>query len=142
MSQAKTGDTVKVHYTGRLDDGTVFDSSLEKEPLEFELGQGQIIPGFEEAVNGMNPGESKNISIPAADAFGDYHDELIQEVPRQEFQTDVEPQIGQRYKIDQPGEQPLILTVTNVSADSVTLDGNHPLAGKNLNFDIKLVEIL
>jgi peptidylprolyl isomerase len=142
MPQAKKGDKVKVHYTGRLNDGTVFDSSKDREPLEFQLGQGELIPGFEHAVDGMTPGETKTIDISADQAYGQHREELIQKVPRQQFPTDIEFQVGQRFQIGQQEEQPMIVQVTEVTESNITLDGNHPLAGKNLTFDIELLGIL
>ena len=143
MAQAKNGDKVKVHYTGRLDNDNVFDSSRERDPLEFQLGSGQLIPGFEEAVLGMDTGETKTFKIQANQAYGEHREELVQQVPRQQFPTDMEVKIGQRFQINQQeGEQPMVVTVTEVSDTSVTIDANHPLAGEDLTFDIELVEIV
>ncbi len=142
MPQAKKGDKVKVHYTGRLNNGTVFDSSKGREPLEFQLGQGELIPGFEQAVDGMTPGETKTIDISADQAYGQHREELIQKVPRQRFPNDMEFQVGQRFQIGQQEERPMIVQVTEVTESDITLDGNHPLAGKNLTFDIELLGIL
>jgi len=142
MPQAKNGDKVKVHYTGRLNDGTVFDSSKDREPLEFQLGQGELIPGFEQAVDGMKPGDTKTIDLSPDQAYGQHREELIQKVPRQQFPTDMEFQVGQRFQIGQQKEQPMIVQVTDVTESDITLDGNHPLAGKNLIFDIELLGIL
>ena len=141
MAQAKNNDIVKVHYTGKLNDGTVFDSSKERDPLRFQLGQGQIIPGFEQAVIGMSPGESKSINIPSEQAYGQRREELIQEVPRQQLPNDMEFKVGQRLQLGQDKEQQMIVEVTDVSESSITLDANHPLAGEELLFDIELVEI-
>jgi FKBP-type peptidyl-prolyl cis-trans isomerase 2 len=141
MPQAKIGDTVKVHYTGKLTDGTVFDSSTGKQPLEFKLGQGQLIPGFEQAVNGMEPGDSKTIDIQADDAYGQHREELTQKVPRQQLPADIEIEVGQRFQIGEHEGQPMIVQVTEVGESDITLDANHPLAGENLAFDIQLMEI-
>ncbi len=141
MAEAKLGDNVKVHYTGRLDDGTVFDTSAEREPLEFTIGEGEIIPGFEQAVVGMNPGESKTTTIPAEQAYGPRRDDMVLEVERSQFSDRIEPQVGQQFQMRQGNEPPIVVTVTGVSPETVTLDANHPLAGKDLTFDIKLVEI-
>ena len=141
MAQAKTGDTVKVHYTGKLDDGTVFDTSADREPLEFKIGEGQLIPDFEQAVVGMNAGESKTIQIPSDNAYGPHHEEMIMVVDRKEFPQDLEPKVDQRLQVRQPDGQEFVVTVTAVSETNVTLDGNHPLAGKDLTFDIQLAEI-
>lgn len=142
MTQAKDGDKVKVNYTGKLKEGTVFDSSEGREPLEFQLGQGQLIPGFEEAVIGMKVGDSTTIDIPSDQAYGPHREELTQQVPRQQFPEDMEFQVGQRFQIGQEEEHPMVVEVTDVSDTAVTLDGNHPLAGKDLVFNIELVEIL
>jgi peptidylprolyl isomerase len=142
MAQAKTGDTVKVHYTGKLDDGTVFDTSADREPLQFIVGEGQIIPDFEQAVVGMNPGDSKTVQIPSDRAYGPHHEEMIMEVDRNEFPEDLEPKVDQRLQVRQSDGQTFAVTVTAVSESKVTLDGNHPLAGKDLTFDIQLSEIV
>lgn len=142
MSQAKNGDVVKVHYTGKLEDGTVFDSSADSGPLQFTLGKEQIIPGFEEAVIGMNPGESSTTIIPADKAYGPYRKEMILEVPRDQFPPDIRLNIGEQLELSQPDDQIIIVTITDVAESTVTLDANHPLAGKDLTFDIQLVEIV
>ncbi len=142
MTQAKNGDTVKVHYTGKLDNGTVFDTSENREPLEFTVGEGQVIPGFENAVVGMQPGESKTAQIPADEAYGEHHEEMVIQVPRDQFPPDVEPEVGQQLQVRQQNGQSFVVNVTDVSDDTVTLDANHPLAGQNLTFDISLVDIV
>jgi peptidylprolyl isomerase len=141
MSQAKTGDTVKIHYTGTLDDGTQFDSSAGRDPLEFELGSGQVIPGFEKAVEGMTVGDEKSVNIPPEDAYGHRHDQMVQEVPRSALPAELEPAEGMGLQARGPEGQLINLTITAIGEESVTVDGNHPLAGKALNFDIQLVEI-
>ncbi|MBF2009138.1 peptidylprolyl isomerase [Chlorogloeopsis fritschii PCC 9212] len=141
MLQAKPGDTVKVHYTGKLDDGTVFDSSSGRDPLQFSIGEGIVIPGFEEAVVGMSPGESKTTNISAEQAYGPYRPELVMIVERQRIPTDVSLEVGQLLQISQSSGQAIPVVVTNVSEAEVTLDANHPLAGQELIFDIQLVEI-
>lgn len=141
MTQAQRGDTVKVHYTGKLDDGTVFDSSVDREPLEFTLGQGGIIPGFEQAVLGMSTGESKTETIPSENAYGPYVEEMVLTVDRQQMPPEIEPQVGQQLHLQQPDGQMIPVMITDVSSSTVTLDANHPLAGENLTFDIQLVEI-
>ncbi len=140
-AQAEDGDTVKVHYTGKLEDGTVFDTSIGGDPLQFTIGDGQLIPGFEQAVVGMRPGESKTVKIPADDAYGPYHEELVIVIDRDQFPEDLQPEIGQQLQIRQADGQIIPVTVIDVSESSVTLDANHPLAGKDLTFDIELVEI-
>ncbi len=142
MVQAKTGDTVKVHYTGKLDDGTVFDTSANRAPLEFTLGQGNVIPGFENAVVGMEPGESKTTEIPSDQAYGPHHDEMLIQVTRDQFPEDVEPEVGQQLQVQQANGHQFIVSITEIKGDAITLDGNHPLAGKDLTFDIQLVEIV
>lgn len=141
MTQAKTGDTVKVHYTGKLEDGTPFDSSLDKDPLEFTLGEGRIIPGFEQAVLGMNPGDSKTVDIPADNAYGPYRDDWVMVVEREQIPAEIEPQVGQQLQVRQ-GEQEYVVQITDISDGEVTLDRNHPLAGEDLTFDIELMEIV
>lgn len=141
MAQAKAGDTVRVHYTGRLDDGTVFDSSRGREPLEFTIGSGSVIPGFEQAVVGMAPGESKRETVPADQAYGAYDENLVFQVGRDGLPDDLEPEVGQELAARTEAGQIMRLTVREVDEAGVTLDANHPLAGKDLTFDIELVEI-
>jgi len=141
MAPAKAGDTVRVHYTGKLEDGTVFDSSLEREPLAFQLGAGQIIPGFEKAVEGMTPGEKTTTVIPAAEAYGTRSEEALVTVPRSDLPPEIEPQVGQRLQMQQEGNAPLTVEIIQVDEHQVTLDANHPLAGKDLSFDIELVAV-
>ena len=140
-TQAKDGDTVKVHYTGSLEDGTVFDTSLEREPLEFTLGQGQLIPGFEQAVIGMKIGESKTVTIPAEQAYGPYNNELISVIDRDNLPEGLDPEVGQQLQAQQPDGQTIIVTIIEVSETSITVDANHLLAGKDLTFEIELIEI-
>ena len=142
MAQAKTGDTVKVHYTGKLNDGTVFDTSADSEPLEFTIGEKQLIPDFEQAVAGMEPGESKSIQIDSENAYGPHHEEMVMVIERKDMPEGLNPQVNQRLQIQQQNGQSFVVTVTAVSEESVTMDGNHPLAGKDLNFDIQLTEIV
>ncbi len=141
MAQAKSGDTVRVHYTGRLEDGSVFDSSQGREPLEFVLGAQQVIPGFEEAVDGLSPGEERSVSIPADRAYGPRREEMVLTVGRDQFPDEIQPEVGQQLQMSQDG-QVAIVTITGVSDADVTLDANHPLAGKDLLFDVQLVEIV
>ena len=142
MKQAKNGDTVKVHYTGKLKDGNVFDTSTNHAPLQFTIGDGQIIPGFEQAVIGMNPGESKTTNVSMDEAYGPHRKENLLEVNREHFPAHTEPKVGQQFQIPQQNGRKLIVTVADISESSITLDANHPLAGKDLTFDIELVEIL
>jgi peptidylprolyl isomerase len=141
MTQAKQGDTVKIHYTGTLTDGTVFDSSAGREPLSFTIGSGQVIPGFEEAVMGMTRDEEKNITIPVDKAYGPHNAELVFNVPRSQVPPEINPETGQRLQMQGPHNQPIIVTVTEVTDEYILLDANPPLAGKELNFAIQLVAI-
>jgi len=138
--QAKTGDTVRVHYTGTLGDGRVFDSSEGRDPLEFTLGSGQVIPGFDDAVTGMSPGDVRTVTIPSTEAYGARRDEMVVMVPRSQFPDDLEPAIGQQLQVSQEG-QTFVVTVTEVTGEAVTLDANHPLAGQDLTFELQLVDI-
>jgi peptidylprolyl isomerase len=141
MSQAKAGDTVKIHYTGTLDDGSQFDSSSGRDPLEFTVGSGQVIPGFDKAVEGMAVGDQKKVRIEAEDAYGERSDQMIQEVPKSALPDDLEPEEGMGLQARGQDGRVINLTVTEVGDETITVDGNHPLAGKPLNFDIELVSI-
>jgi len=141
MSQAKSGDTVKIHYTGTLDDGTEFDSSAGREPLEFAIGSGQVIAGFDNAVDGMTAGDSKTVTIPAGEAYGERHDQLVQEMPNTALPEDMKPEVGMQLQSQSPDGQVMNLLVTAVEVESITVDGNHPLAGQALTFAIELVEV-
>lgn len=141
MSTVKQGDTVRVHYTGRLQDGSVFDSSREREPLQFEVGAGQMIAGFDSAVKGMEVGQSKTAEIPADEAYGERRDEMMVDVPRTQVPGDINPQVGQQLAINQGGRQ-IPVIVKEVNEEKIVLDANHPLAGKDLIFDIEVVEIV
>lgn len=141
MSEAKEGAKVKVNYTGKLDSGEVFDTSADREPLEFVLGQGQIIPGFEKAVVGMHPGESKTVKVEPAEAYGERAEERVFDVPRQELPEDIEPQVGQRLQVRHPEGESFVVAIAEVTEDHVKLDANHPLAGKDLTFEIELMEV-
>ncbi|GAB4202425.1 MAG: peptidylprolyl isomerase [Roseiflexaceae bacterium] len=141
MAQAKQGDQVTVHYTGTLSDGTVFDSSRGCDPLGFTLGAGQVIPGFESAVLGLQPGESRQMTIPADQAYGQYQDGLLFSVDRGSLPPDLAPTVGEQYQMRQNDGQPMIVTVRDVNASEVIFDANHPLAGQDLTFDIELVTI-
>jgi len=142
MTQAKNGDTVKVHYTGKLDDGTAFDSSVNKDPLQFKIGDGRMIPGFEQAVIGMKPGEKKVATIATDQAYGPHREDMVRSVERNTFPPHIQPEVGQQLQIPQTDGHKILVTVTNVSESNVTLDANHPLAGQDLTFDIQLVEII
>ncbi|NNE78980.1 MAG: peptidylprolyl isomerase [Silicimonas sp.] len=142
MTDAKTGDTVRIHYTGTLDDGTTFDSSAGRDPLEFTLGSGQVIPGFDKAVSGMAVGASQTVEIEADDAYGQHDPNGLQSFPRDKVPDDVPLDLGTRLQLSGPTGQPIMVTVAEVSDETVVLDANHPLAGKNLTFQIELVEIV
>ena len=142
MAQAKQGDTVQLHYMGKLQDGTVFDSSRERHPLQFTIGRGQVIAGFEQAVIGMKIGELKTARIPMEQAYGPHRDDMIVTMDRSKLPPGVNPKIGQRLEITQIDNQTSLVTVTEVTESTLTLDANHPLAGKELTFDIELVGIV
>lgn len=142
MSQAKKGDTVEVHYTGKLDDGTVFDTSKGKTPLKVSLGQGQVIPGFENAIIGMNVGDKKSEKVTAENAYGQHAKEMVVEVKKEQFPAGTDLKVGQVFEIgSKEGGQKSIVKVVGLTDDTVTLDGNHPLAGQDLTFEIELVSI-
>lgn len=141
MPQAQQGDTVTVHYEGRLNDGTVFDSSHGRDPLEFTIGAGDVIPGFEAMVVGMEPGEERTETIVSGEAYGPYLDEMVQEIERFNLPGDIELEVGKQLQVQRPGEPPFVLTIRELSEDTVTLDANHPLAGEDLTFRIELVAI-
>jgi len=141
MEKSKGGDTVKVHYTGKLNDGTVFDSSQEREPLEFTIGNGQVIPGFDKGVIGMELNEKKSINIPASEAYGERKMELIVNIPKTELPEGLNPVLGQQLQMKNQDGQSFVVVVSEIQEDSIQIDANHPLAGEDLNFDIELVEI-
>jgi peptidylprolyl isomerase len=142
MAKANIGDTVRVHYIGKLEDGTVFDTTVARDPIEFTIGQGQVIPGFEQAVIGMEPGQSQTVRIPASKAFGAYQDEMVQMVHPDQLPEGVRPEVGQQLEIPKEDGQKFVVRVTDISESAITLDANHPLAGKDLVYSIRLVEIL
>lgn len=141
MSQVKTNDTVKIHYTGKLQDGQVFDSSLEREPIEFTIGGGQIIPGLEKGLIDMKVNDKKTIEIPQAEAYGDVQKELFQEVPKEQLPQEITPEVGMGLVAKNPDGSERQLRVAEVKDDSIIIDANHPLAGKDLIFDVEVVEI-
>jgi peptidylprolyl isomerase len=141
MSQAKSGDTVKIHYTGTLDDGSEFDSSAGREPLEFSLGSGQVIAGFDNVVDGMAVGESETVTIPPGEAYGERHEQLLQEVPKSSLPDEMKAEVGMQLQSQSPDGQIMNLVIAEVTEESVMLDANHPLAGQALTFAIELVEI-
>ncbi|MFO7703102.1 FKBP-type peptidyl-prolyl cis-trans isomerase [Psychroflexus maritimus] len=141
MSQVKEKDTVKVHYTGKLSDGQVFDSSLEREPLEFTLGEGMLIPGFEKAVIDMKVSEKKTVSIPKDEAYGEKLDDLFQKVDKAQLPEEIKPEVGMGLVSKNPDGSERQLRVAAVNDDHIIVDANHPLAGHDLVFDLELVEI-
>lgn len=141
MQQAKQGDTVLVHYRGTLDDGSEFDSSAGTDPLSFTIGAGEVIPGFEQALEGMETGEKKTQHIPAAEAYGERRDELVFEVGREQMPEGNEIEVGDMLRVGFPDGSSANVQVTALDDQSVTLDANHPLAGKNLTFELELVKI-
>ena len=142
MTQAKSGDTVRIHYTGTLEDGTQFDSSDGRDPLEFALGGGQVIPGFDSAVDGMAVGENKSVTIQPDQAYGERHEQQVQQVPNTALPEDMEPAVGMQLQSQSPDGQVMNLVVTDVADETITVDANHPLAGQALTFAIELVEIV
>lgn len=141
MTEVKSGDTVRIHYTGTLNDGTVFDSSDGRDPLEFTVGSGQIIPGLDKAIPGMTPGDEKTVPVPADEAYGPHHPEGVTEIPRGDIPADIPLETGIMLQMSTPDGRQIPVTVTDVTEEKVTIDANHQLAGKDLTFNIELVEI-
>lgn len=141
MTAAATGRKIKVHYTGTFDDGEVFDSSRQAQPFEFEVGTGQVIPGFDNAVVGMKAGETKQVRLTEEDAYGPYNQEMVFDADPNQFEEGMSPEVGQQFQTQMQDGTPLLLTVKAVSDDKITLDANHPMAGKALNFDLEVVEV-
>lgn len=142
MATAKKGDTVKVHYTGKLDTGVPFDTSQGAEPLEFTIGSGKLIPGFEEAVIDMSPGESKTVKLPPEKAYGRYKEERVITVDKKDLPDDVKPELGMSLEVCAPSGQIIPVMITDMDENTVTLDANHPLSEQTLTFDIQLLEIV
>ncbi|RLB33229.1 MAG: peptidylprolyl isomerase [Deltaproteobacteria bacterium] len=142
MSGPKIGDRVKVHYTGKLEDGRVFDSSRKREPIEFVIGEGEVIQGFEDGVVGMEVGASKTITIPPEEAYGPRIEQLVVDVKKEDFPPHINPAVGQHLQIKQQDGNFVNVTITDIAGDTVTLDANHPLAGYTLIFEIELVEVI
>lgn len=139
MSKVEDGCKVQVHYTGKLNDGTVFDSSKDRDPLEFTVGQGQVIPGFEQAVVGMETGDSKQVTISCQDAYGERRQDMILEVPKEKIPEEIPQNVGQQLMLRHPEGQEFPAFIVEVSDETITLDANHPLAGEDLNFEIELI---
>lgn len=141
MQQVKPGDKVNVHYHGKLTDGSTFDSSEGREPLEFTVGLGQVIKGFDDAVMNMAVGDKKTVDIPVADAYGERNEDMVMEFPKSEFPADMRPVIGLELQVGDEAGNIFPVVITDVKGDTVMLDGNHPLAGHDLTFEIELVSI-
>lgn len=142
MATAKTGDTVRVHYTGKLEDGSIFDSSANRDPLEFTIGAGEVIAGFEQAVTGLSKGETVSTTILPEQGYGPRREEMLAVIPRDRLPQEIAPEVGQRLSVQQQDGRQLVVAIAKVDEDSVTLDANHELAGKTLTFDLELVEVL
>ena len=138
----ENGQKVKIHYTGTLDDGNPFDSSAGRDPLEFEMGAGMVIPGFETGVKDMAVGEKKTIHIPSAEAYGEKRDEMVMEFERAQLPEGLEPEVGMGLQMQGPDGQPIPVQITAVAESTITIDANHLLAGQNLNFELELIEIV
>jgi peptidylprolyl isomerase len=141
MTVAEHGNTVKIHYTGTLDNGSVFDTSAGREPLEFTLGGGQVIAGFDEAVAGMAVGEKKNVKVPVDKAYGPRNEELVIAAPKEHVPADINPEVGQQLQMGSPNGELVVVTVVEITDTHIMLDANPPLAGQDLNFDIELVAV-
>ncbi|MEM5500948.1 FKBP-type peptidyl-prolyl cis-trans isomerase [Ahrensia kielensis] len=141
MAEAEHGSTVHIHYTGKFPDGTVFDSSENRDPLTFELGSGQVIPGLDKAMRGMEVGAKKTIEIPAAEAYGPHHPEGVQKVERSQLPPEIQTEVGLQLQATGQDGQAINLTIIEVDETTVTMDANHPLAGKDLVFDVELVSV-
>jgi len=141
MSKAKDGDTVKVHYTGQLENEDVFDSSRQRDPLEFVIGSGNVIPGFEHGIIDMEVGDTKRITISPEEGYGERREELVVKVMKDEFPDHITPTVGKQLQVKQEKGDTLNITITALDEESITLDANHPLAGHTLLFDVELMEI-
>ncbi len=142
MSTVKANDKVRVHYTGKLNDGQIFDSSVDREPLEFTVGAGQMIPGFDTAVEGMELNEKKTFTLKPEEAYGPVNKDLYHKVERTQLPEDLKPEVGQVLVAGSPDGREMQVTVQEVHDDAIVIDANHPLAGKDLTFDVQIVEIL
>jgi len=140
VATANEGDEVQVHYTGKLEDGTIFDSS-EDEPLSFTIGENRVIPGFEEAVTGMEPGDSKTTEVEPEQAYGEHREDMVMEMERDQIPGEVDPEVGQQLQLRLENGQTVPVLITALGEDTVTIDANHPLAGRKLIFDIEVVDV-
>jgi FKBP-type peptidyl-prolyl cis-trans isomerase 2 len=141
VAQANEGDEVQVHYTGKLEDGTIFDSSEDGEPLSFTIGENRVIPGFEEAVTGMEPGDSKTTEVEPEQAYGEHREDMVMEMDRDQIPGEVDPEVGQQLQLRLENGQTVPVLITALGEDTVTIDANHPLAGRKLIFDIEVVDV-
>jgi FKBP-type peptidyl-prolyl cis-trans isomerase 2 len=141
MSQVQNGNRVKVHYTGKFEDGTVFGSSEGSEPLEFTIGEGNVLPGLESAVMGMNIGDKKTVTLPPGEAYGEYSHDLVAQIARKDLPSDLDPNVGDRLKMQRADGQEVIVAVTKTDEQAITIDANPPLAGKTLVIELELIEI-
>jgi len=141
VAQAKEGDEVQVHYTGKLEDGTVFDTSEDGDPLSFTIGENRVIPGFEEAVTGMEPGDSKTTEVEPEQAYGEHREDMVMEMERDQIPDDVDPEVGQQLQLRLENGQTVPVLITALGEESVTIDANHPLAGRKLMFEIELIDV-
>jgi len=141
VAQAKEGDEVQVHYTGKLEDGTVFDTSEDGDPLNFTIGENRVIPGFEEAVTGMEPGDSKTTEVEPEQAYGEHREDMVMEMERDQIPDDVDPEVGQQLQLRLENGQTVPVLITALGEDTVTIDANHPLAGRKLMFEIELIDV-
>ena len=141
MAKANSGDEVQVHYTGKLEDGTIFDSSEDGEPLSFTIGENRVIPGFEEAVTGMEPGDSKTTEVEPEQAYGEHREDMVMEMDRDQIPGEVDPEVGQQLQLRLENGQTVPVLITALGEDTVTIDANHPLAGRKLIFDIEVVDV-
>ncbi len=141
MAEAKEGDEVQVHYTGKLEDGTVFDTSEDGEPLSFTIGEERVIPGFEEAVTGMEPGDSKTTEVDPEQAYGEHREDMVMEMEKDQIPSEVDPEVGQQLQLRLENGQTVPVLITALGEDTVTIDANHPLAGRKLIFEIEVVDV-
>jgi peptidylprolyl isomerase/FKBP-type peptidyl-prolyl cis-trans isomerase SlpA len=141
VAQANEGDEVQVHYTGKLEDGTIFDSSEDGEPLSFTIGENRVIPGFEEAVTGMEPGDSRTTEVEPEQAYGEHREDMVMEMDRDQIPGEVDPEVGQQLQLRLENGQTVPVLITALGEDTVTIDANHPLAGRKLIFEIEVVDV-
>jgi len=141
VAKANEGDEVQVHYTGKLEDGTIFDASEDGEPLSFTIGENRVIPGFEKAVKGMEPGDTKEKEVEPEQAYGEHREDMVMEMDRDQIPGEVDPEVGQQLQLRLENGQTVPVLITALGEDTVTIDANHPLAGRKLIFDIEVVDV-